>query len=119
MTTGPVVDIPGSNYAVVELSHLKPQACCLTLAPVGAHFAFAICRAQPQRVFVQNVDGSDLKEISSLSIHDGDSPCPDPGGGQHEARGDEEENSAWLFRFVHDLLGDFTSMSHKGCRNRP
>jgi Tol biopolymer transport system component len=76
--TAPVVDIPGGNYGVVELGPIDPPACCLDVAPDGERLAFATCRTVAQRVFVQNVDGSGLKEISSLRISDGDGPCPDP-----------------------------------------
>jgi Tol biopolymer transport system component len=78
MKTGPVVDIPGSPYSVIELSILDPPACCLAAAPDGERHAFATCRTMAQKVYVQNVDGSGLKEISSLRIQDGDGPCPDP-----------------------------------------
>jgi Tol biopolymer transport system component len=75
---GPVVDIPGSQYSVIELSILDPPACCLAAAPDGERLAFATCRTMAQKTYVQNVDGSSLKEISSLRIEDGDGPCPDP-----------------------------------------
>ncbi len=76
--TGPVVDIPGSNYGVIELSHLDWPACCLTMAPEGERFAFATCHTMSQKIYVQNVDGSGRKEISRLRIHNGDGPCPNP-----------------------------------------
>lgn len=78
MKTGPVLDIPGSKYSVEELSLLDPPACCPALAPDGERLAFATCRTMVQKVYIQNVGGSDLKEISSLRINDGDGPCPDP-----------------------------------------
>lgn len=78
MNTGLVVDIPGSNYGVVELSLLNPPACCPAVAPDGERLAFATCHTMAQKVYVQNVDDSGLKEISSLRINDGDGPCPDP-----------------------------------------
>jgi len=76
--SGPVVNILGSKYGVMELRHLDPPGCCPTMAPDGERLAFATCRTMVQKVYVQNVDGSGLKEISSLRIQDGDGPCPDP-----------------------------------------
>jgi Tol biopolymer transport system component len=74
----PVVDIPGGKYGVLELGPLDPPDCCPAVAPDGERLTFATCRTVAQKVFVQNVDGSGLKEISSLRISDGDGPCPDP-----------------------------------------
>ena len=78
MKTGPVVDIPGSEYGVVELNSLDWPACCLDVAPRGERLAFATCHTMVQKIYVQNVDGSGLKEINSLRTHDGDGTCPDP-----------------------------------------
>ncbi len=76
--SGQVVNIPGSKYGVMELRHLEPPECCPAMAPDGERLAFATCRTIAQKVYVQNVDGSGLKEISSMRIQDGDGPCPDP-----------------------------------------
>ncbi len=76
--TDPLVEIPGSNYGLVELTSLDMPACCPTVAPGGQRLAFATCRTMVQKVYVQNIDGSSPKEISSLRIQNGDGPCPDP-----------------------------------------
>jgi TolB protein len=73
-----VVDIPGSNYGVAELSLLDWPACCPTMASDGERLAFATCHTMVQKIFVQNVDGSGLKEINSLRTNHGDGACPDP-----------------------------------------
>jgi Tol biopolymer transport system component len=78
MQAGPVVDIPGSTYGVMEFSPLDSPACCPTVSPDGERLAFTTYRTMTQKIYVQNIDGSGLKEISSLRTQHGDGPCPDP-----------------------------------------
>lgn len=78
LNPGPVVDLPGDHYGVVELGPLELPDCCPALSPDGERLAFATCRTMFQKIYIQPVDGSDPKEISSLRINHGDGPCPDP-----------------------------------------
>ena len=70
--------INDSPYAVVEIDPLTPPECCPTLSPDDQKTAFATYMTNPQKIYVQNSDGSGLQEISSLTISDGDGPYPDP-----------------------------------------
>ncbi len=70
--------ISGSPYAVVEITPLVPPECCPTISPDGQKVAFGTYMINPQKIYVQNSDGSDLTEVSSLEIGHGDGPFPDP-----------------------------------------
>ncbi len=50
---GPVVNIPGSKYGVMELRNLDPPECCPAMAPDGERVAFSTCRTMAQKVYVQ------------------------------------------------------------------
>lgn len=70
--------ISDSPYAVVELEPLIPPQCCPTLSPDGQKIAFGEPSGSDTKIYVQNSDGSDLKQISSVIMTNGDGPFPDP-----------------------------------------
>jgi hypothetical protein len=71
--------ISGSSYAVIESSILDAWSkCCLSFSPDGQKITFGYHTATDQKIYVQNIDGSGLKEISSLTMYHGDGPFPDP-----------------------------------------
>lgn len=73
-----MAQISDSPYAVVEIEPLIPPQCCPTLSPDGQKVAFSNPSATETKIFVQNSDGSNLKQISSVIMTNGDGPFPDP-----------------------------------------
>jgi WD40 repeat protein len=73
-----VAPISSSPYAIVEIEPLVPPQCCPTLSPDGQRVAFGDPSGTETKIYVQNSDGSDLKEVSSLIMTNGDGPFPDP-----------------------------------------
>jgi WD40 repeat protein len=73
-----VAYISDSPYAVMEIEPLVPPQCCPSLSPNGQKVAFGDPSGTETKIYVQNSNGSDLKEVSSLIMTNGDGPFPDP-----------------------------------------